>query len=90
MVALIQQDYTGKKKEERKWMMGIWRHVQWHKCGTGMIAASLACHLHDDTHLHFRHTDGNPDWYRYKLISWHSYDVHRKVYQQVHKATNIS
>jgi hypothetical protein len=90
MVALIQQDYTGKKKEERKRMMGMWRHVQWHKCGTGMIAASLACRLHDDTHLNFRHTDGNPDWYRYKLVSWHSYDAHRKVYQRVYNGTNIS
>ena len=41
MIALIQQDYTGKKKEARKRMMGMWRHVEWHKCGTGMIAASL-------------------------------------------------
>jgi hypothetical protein len=53
MIALIQQDYTGKKKEERKRMMGMWRHVEWYKCGTGMIAASLACRLRDDTHLHF-------------------------------------
>jgi hypothetical protein len=89
MVALIQQDYTGKKKEERKRMMGMWRHVEWYKCGTGMIVASLACHLHDDTHLHFRHAEGNPDWYTYKLVSWTSYDSQHKVYKRVYKATNI-
>jgi hypothetical protein len=81
MIALIQQDYTGKKQEERKRMMGMWRHVEWYKCGTGMIAASLACRLHDDTHLHFRHNEGNPDWYRYKLVTWTSYDAHHKVYK---------
>jgi hypothetical protein len=90
MIALIQQDYTGKKKEERKRMMGMWRHVEWYKCGTGMIAASLACRLRDDTHLHFRHTDGIPDWYRYKVVSWDSYDAHRKVYQRVYKGMKIS
>jgi hypothetical protein len=31
MIALIQQDYTGKKKEERKRMMGMWHHVEWYK-----------------------------------------------------------
>jgi hypothetical protein len=55
-----------------------------------MIAASLACRLRDDTHLHFRHTEGNPDWYAYKLVSWDSYDAHHKVYQRVYKGTNIS
>jgi hypothetical protein len=29
MVVLIQQDYTGKKKEVRKRMMGMWGHVEW-------------------------------------------------------------
>jgi hypothetical protein len=90
MVALIQQDYTGKKKEERKRMMGMWRHVEWYKDGTGMIAASLACRLHNDTDLHFQHTEGLPDWYKYKLVSWESYDAHHKVYRRVYKATNIS
>jgi Centromere DNA-binding protein complex CBF3 subunit, domain 2 len=90
MVALIQQAYTGKKKEARKRMMGMWRHAEWYKCGTGMIAASLACRLRDDTHLHFRHTHGNPDWYKYKLVRWTTYDAHRKVYQRVYNGINIS
>ena len=72
-------------------MMGMWRHVEWYKCGTGMIAVSLACCLRDDTYLHFWHTHGtSPDWYKYQLVSWTAYDAQYKVYKRVYKETKIS
>jgi hypothetical protein len=54
-----------------------------------MIAASLACRLPNDTYLHFRQTEANPEWYSYKIVSWKSCDVQHKVYTRVYKGTSI-
>jgi hypothetical protein len=91
MLALIQQHNTGKKKEQKKRMMGMWRHVRWYKCGTGMIAASLACSLREDASIHFCHVEEgtNPDWYRLKLISWKDYNPMYKVFKQVYEDLGI-
>jgi hypothetical protein len=68
MAALIQQDYTGKKKEGLNGWWGGGGRYGW---------TSLA-----QTWL--QHLGQPPNWKAYKLVSWKSYDTHHKVYKQVY------
>jgi hypothetical protein len=92
MIALIQQPYVGKRGSERKRVAGMWRHLDWWKCGTGWLAASLMFRLYNDDNIHFRHTDKtqDPAWYDQKLLSWESYPAMYAVYDRNYKATKIS
>lgn len=72
MTSLIGQRFVGKTGTARKRVAGMWRHRNWKKCGTGMIAAVTAVRFHGDTDIHFTHNnkDNLPDWCRHKLVSW--------------------
>jgi len=78
ILSIIQQPLTTKHMSNRAHAVGFFRHKDWRRCATSVIAFSIMARLHYMTRSQLEEffligEDGTPNWYNYYLIDWRSY-----------------
>ena len=87
-------DYAQGKGNKR--ITGLWRHVEWRRCGIGMTAMSLFVQFYNvsDRAVHFYDSDDRnkqPHWWKRKVWpQWKDTRVAGTAYSRVLKDSNIS
>jgi hypothetical protein len=79
ILSFIQQPYCTKLKSNKAHVIGFFRHKDWKRCATSIIAYSIMGRLHMLTSSQIDNffsfdQDGVPNWYAYYLIDWRDYD----------------
>ena len=80
MLSVILRKLIHKERAHRIRVVGTWRHKNFLRCSTGMIALSLFVRLYDDVDLHFyKSTEVNdvPPWQKRRLID--GFETDKKV-----------
>jgi Centromere DNA-binding protein complex CBF3 subunit, domain 2 len=90
----ILQARTHKDNSFDKRVTGSWRHREYIRCATGMLAFNLFTRLHDNNSIHFISSNNNnapPEWHLIPLVdSWESERTADTAYRSLYKKTGIS
>ena len=79
ILSIIQQPFCTKLKSSRAYAVGFFRHKDWRRCATSIIAFSLMSRFVNMTQSQLESfflydANGFPNWYSYYLIDWRDYD----------------
>ena len=83
----------GYSSSKKKRMTGLWRHKEWLRCGTGMLATSLFTLLYHERRLNFFDDDPErqPLWWKKKIWGqWKDTRVAGTAYSRLLRECNIS
>ena len=86
-------DEGGYSSSKKKRMTGLWRHKEWLRCGTGMLATSLFTLLYHKRRLNFFDNDPErqPLWWKKKIWGqWKDTRVAGTAYSRLLRECNIS
>ena len=93
MISVVYRKGIHKDKQQITRVVGVWRHVNWIQCSTGMIAMTLFYrYFSDHDSLHFRrpNLEEKPSWWSIPLIQgWNSTQSAGAAYSRVFDALNI-
>ena len=76
----------------KKRVVGMWRHKDYYRCATGLLAKVFFSRYHCDETLNFnaaRNDTERPDWQEKPLITWKSLSNARDAYNNIYAACNI-
>lgn len=94
MMSYILRKVIHKERADSIHQVGAWRHQNFLKCSTSMLAFNLFVRLHADADLHFyRNQDPqkNPDWWSRKLIvEWKNRTAAETAYKAVYERAGVS
>ena len=80
-----------KVKKDKIKVVGAWRHRNYLRCSTGMVAMSMMTRLYFCRDIDFRMAHGSSKWQKIPLISgWKDQKAADKAYRALLMATNIS
>jgi len=87
IISLIQQPLNTKQMSNRAHAVGFFRHRDWRRCATSVIAFSIMARFrymtHSDLESFFQiDSNGNPNWYKYFLIDWRSYHTMGNTFRE--------
>lgn len=89
----ILQARTHKDNSFDKRVTGNWRHREYLRCATGMLAFNLFTRLYNDKNIHFLRSENPhkpPDWHLIPLLdSWDNQKAADKAYRRLYSLSGI-
>lgn len=93
MLSLTIKRITGAKDHvDKVRSVGMWRHRDYLRCGTGMIASSLLVLFYHKKDVLFSHNSNHvtPTWYGLYLVpNWRGYDAMYNAYIRIYAAAGV-
>lgn len=95
VLSLIQQPFGTKLRSNKAHVIGFFRHKDWRRCATSIIAFSVMARFETftETQLLTFFALGNnniPNWYQYFLIDWRDYDSMADTFKKFFEKAGIS
>jgi len=94
ILSIIQQPFSTKLNSPKAHAVGFFRHRDWRRCATSVIAFSIMARFqymnHSELSTFFSiNEDSVPNWYNYFLIDWRSYKHMADAFKEYFAAANI-
>lgn len=94
IISIIQQPFCTKINSPKAHAVGFFRHRDWRRCATSMIAFSLMARFEYMNHTQLDSLfsvgpNGVPLWYNYFLIDWRSYSSMADAFKEYFNAADI-
>jgi hypothetical protein len=94
ILSMIQQPFCTKLKSSKAHAVGFFRHKDWRRCATSIIAFSIMSRFVNmtssqlDTFFLYGE-NGVPYWYNYYLIDWRDYDSMADAFKKFFTAVKV-
>ena len=87
ILSLIQQPLNTKIRSNKAHVIGFFRHKDWRRCATSLIAFSIMARFHymvpSQLESFFKIGENQvPNWYNYYLIDWREYDAMATAFKE--------
>jgi hypothetical protein len=94
LLSIIQQPLGTKIMSSKAHVVGFFRHKDWRRCATSVIAFSIMARLHYMTPSQLDtffliEENGKPIWYNYYLIDWRSYHPMANTFRDFMKEADL-